>query len=303
MRPFILLLVVGLAARANAQSAAAPAPAEFDALLTRVVNAAKEYENGFRNLVAEETKLEEILDQSGTVKKQREVVSDLLVYRSSRNAEQTAEYRDVRAVDGKAVEARSQRVLDLLSKASKSSSSRNELETIVRESRRYNLRYTVNGFTIGQPGLFLEKRGEFDVEWAGRDHVSGHEVVVIDYRDKTVSRVFDKAFSRNGATSTLMRGRLWVDEATAQLRRDRWEVLGNVPGRHDPVLLIGRESTYTESRYGILVPERIVYEFHERGKAVRNQAPPFFTIERTTCTYGAFRKFDVATQEAIGTPK
>jgi hypothetical protein len=148
----------------------------------------------------------------------------------------------------------------------------------------------------------LEKRKEFDVEWVGREQVSGHEVVVIDYRDNTTSRVFDKTFKSNGVTSTLMGGRLWVDVATAQLRQDRWEVLGNVPGREEPVLLIRRVSTYTESRYGILVPERIVYEFHERGKAGGKQAPPFFTVQRTTCTYGAFRRFDVATEETIGVP-
>jgi hypothetical protein len=72
-----LLLVVGLTALAAAQtgagfpqaaqSAGAPSPAEFDALLTRVVNAAKEYGKTFRNLVAEETKVDQVLEQSGTV--------------------------------------------------------------------------------------------------------------------------------------------------------------------------------------------------------------------------------------------
>ena len=302
MKRCILLLVLGLTARANAQSATAPSPAEFDALLTRVVSAAKEYGKGFRNLVAEEIKVDQMLDQSGAIKKQREIVGDLLVYQSSRDAEQTAEYRDVRAVDGKALEKRSNRVVDLLSKASKSSSLRSELETITRESQRYDLRWSVGGLTINQPGLGLEKRGEFDAEWVGREHIGDHEVVVIDYRDKTLSRIFDKTFKSNGVASTLMRGRLWVDAVTAQLRQDRWEVLGNIPRRQEPVLLIRRQSTYTESRYGILVPERIVYEFHERGKASGNQAPPFFPIQRTTSTYGDFRRFDVVTEERIGAP-
>jgi hypothetical protein len=229
-------------------------------------------------------------------------VGDLLVYQSARDADATIEYRDVRVVDGKAVSKRSGRVVDLLSRATTSSSVRKELEAISRESRRYDLRYTVTGLTVNQPGIMLDKRDEFDVEWIGREHLSGHEVVVIDYRDKTVSRIFDKAFARNGVATTQMRGRLWVDATTAQLRQDRLEVLGSVPGREKPVLLVGRISAYKESRYDILVPERIVYEFHERGKAGKNQLPPFFTIARTTCTFGAFRKFDVATEESIETP-
>jgi hypothetical protein len=76
MKPFIPLCVVGLTALASAQvgSKLPPSPAEFDALLSRVVNAAKEYGAGFRNLVAEETKIDQMLDQSGAVKKQRETM-------------------------------------------------------------------------------------------------------------------------------------------------------------------------------------------------------------------------------------
>src|SRR5215470_81708 len=117
----------------TAPSTAAPSSAEIDAVITGVVNAAKEYEKVFRNLVADETRLVEVFDQSGQVKKRREIASDLVVYPSSRDAAETAEYRDVRSVDGKAVEKRSKRALDVLTRASQSTSIKKELDLINRE--------------------------------------------------------------------------------------------------------------------------------------------------------------------------
>jgi hypothetical protein len=42
------------------------------------------------------------------------------------------------------------------------------------------------------------------------------------------------------------------------------------PGIHpalpEPVTILRHEATYTESRFGILVPERSVFEWYERGK-------------------------------------
>jgi hypothetical protein len=289
---------------AVAQATGAPATTDFDALVTRVANAEKEYEKVFRNLVAEETKDEQLFDPSGAVKKQRKIVSDLLVYQSSHDVTERTEYLDVREVDGKAVGKRSKRVLELLSKASKASSMQSELQTIGRESSRYDLAYTLRGLTISQPGMWFEKPGDFHVEWAGREQIDGHDVVVIDYRDNMPNR---GDFSRgwllsNGVTSSVMRGRMWVDAATGQLRRDRWELTGIHPALQEPVTLVRRESVYAESRFGILVPQRVVIEFFEHAKAAKNERPSFFRVNRTTCTYGEFRRFDVATEETIGTP-
>jgi hypothetical protein len=292
-------------ALAVGQVSGAPAPVDFDALVTRVANAEKEYEKVFRNLVAEETKDEQLFDQSGAIKKQRKIVSDLLVYQSSHDITETTEYLDVREVDGKAVGKRSKRVLDLLSKASKASSMQSELQAINRESSRYDLAYTLRGLTIGQPGMWFEKREAFHLEWAGGEQIDGHDVVVIDYRDNMPNRGdFTKQWLEgNGVASSVMRGRMWIDTATAQLRRDRWELTGIHPAFQEPVTLIRRESVYIESRFGILVPQRVVIEFFEHAKVAKSQSPSFFRANRTTCTYGEFRRFDVATQESIETPK
>jgi len=290
--------------QAPAPSTAAPSQAAIDAVITGVVNAAKEYEKVFRNLVADETKLVEVFDQSGRVEKRREIVSDLVVYQSSRDAKETAEFRDVRSVDGKAVEKRSKRALDVLTRASHSNSIKKELDQINREGLRYDLGYSFFGLTAGQPGARLADRQALRIEWAGRDQIDGHDVVVIDYQDAAPSRAHSdtKFYERNGFSSSLNRGRLWIDAGTSQVRRARWEIAFVLPAQPEPVPILREESSYTESRFGILVPGRVVYEFFERGKQPKGQPPSFFRAARTTSTYGVFRQFGVATQQTIETP-
>ena len=103
-----------------------------------------------------------------------------------------------------------------------------------------------------------------------------------------------------GITSFFERGRLWLDAATHQLRRSRWEIAGAHPALPAPIQLFGAESTYVESRFGILVPERIVVEWYEN---LKSKAKPVFGLAaRTTYTYAAFKRFGVTTDETIATP-
>ena len=72
------------------------------------------------------------------------------------------------------------------------------------------------------------------------------------------------------------------------------------PALPAPVQLFGAESTYVDSRFGILVPERIVVEWYENLKS--KAKPAFALAARTTYTYGAFRQFGVTTDEAVARP-
>ena len=314
---------VSLAAGAfqgTASSTPAPAPSELDAVVTRFVTAAREYQRVFLNLVAEETKVAEVFDQSGRLKKQRTIVADLLVYRpvQVRNEKapkinlkmaffistspDAAEFRDVRAVDGKAVAKQSTRALDLLTRASQSGSRQKEIEIINRESFRHDLGYGFTGVTINQP-VWLELREMFPAKWVGRERIDGHDVVVLDYQEAPGTSHLNREFYKDqGFTSSFTRGRVWIDAVSSQLRRDRWEVAGVHPALPDPVTIVRREGTFTESRFGILVPQRGVVEFFERGKQVKNQPPTYFRAARTTFTCTAFRQFNVATEETIATP-
>ena len=84
--------------------------------------------------------------------------------------------------------------------------------------------------------------------------------------------------------------------------RDVRAVAGVHPALPGPVTIVRREGTFTESRFGILVPQRAVVEFFERGKQANSQPQTFFRAARTTFTYTAFRQFSVATEETIAAP-
>ena len=146
-------------------------------------------------------------------------------------------------------------------------------------------------------------REEFRFSWVGPAQVNGHNVVELEYRE-VVPRDMDprlvRLYKGMGITSFFERGRFWVDAATHQLRRSRWEIAGVHPALPAPIPLVGLESTYVESRFGIHVPERIVIEWQENRKS---KAKPVFTLAaRMTFTYGVFKQFGVATDETVAPP-
>ena len=89
------------------------------------------------------------------------------------------------------------------------------------------------------------------------------------------SRGSMRMYKGMGITSFFERGRLWLDAATYQLRRSRFEFAGVHPALPAPIQLVGYESTYVESRFGILVPERIVIEWYEN---LKSKAKPVFAL-------------------------
>lgn len=219
------LAAITLASAGRAQDS--PAPADIDALVTRFVKTSGDYQKAFLNLVAEETKVAENFDQSGGLVKRREIVSDLVVYRSH-DSKDTAEYRDVLSVDGKPVAKRNKRALDLLTRASQSTSMEKELNLINREGQRSDLGFSTVGATINQiSGAVLKSREKFRIDWVGRDRIAGHDVLVLDYQEKSPNRDHSDAkfYTQYGFSGGIIRGRLWLDAATAQLRRDRWDLV------------------------------------------------------------------------------
>ena len=75
------------------------------------------------------------------------------------------------------------------------------------------------------------------------------------------------------------------------------------PATPDPLAMTHRESTYTPSDFGILVPERIVFDWLLHFSHPKNGRPSFTLSERTTFTYGSFKRFEVATSEKVKLPE
>jgi len=298
-------LSVTLHAAAQGPGGAAPPSAEnLDRLVSRHVANARAYDAAFRNLTAEETKTSEEFARDGRLKQRRVIVSDLVVYQSPRDRLETTEYRDIQSVDGKPIEKRGKRALELFGRVSQAKSLEQELELIDRESQRYELHYRVVGSTVHQVIGTPQSRIEIAFHWVGREQIESHDVNVIDYVHRE-NQSLDSYHAGMGVTAISGRGRLWLDAETAQLRRARWELVGQHPAFQDPIVLIRSVHDYADSRLGILVPQRIVFEWFESEKwSPKSKQPPSFTLAaRTAFTYGAFRKFEVTTQEVIETPR
>jgi hypothetical protein len=297
-----ILLGVGTFASTATTMWQAPTPAEMDQWITRHNATRAEYSKVFLNLVAEETKVLEIFDSSGRLDKRREIISDLLVYQSS--GEQTAELRDVRSVDGKAVNNRDKRILDLIRNAGKTDSVEKELARIDREGHRYDLDFTVSNTTVS-PGCFV-LRDHFRFEWVGRDRIGSNDVVIIDYREEGPSMATMSSRDKQmGLTALLLRGRLWLDATTSQLRQERCEIAGVHPALSEPVTVVRvqREHINTDNSLGILTPKRIIVDYFQPVKMQKNKPPVFGIVGRTTLTYGNFRRFDVTAHQTISPPE
>jgi hypothetical protein len=274
---------------------------DFDQLVNRFLANAEEYEKTFRNLVAEETKVLEVYRASGQVQKRRQIVSDLVVYHSSRDGrDATTEYRDVRSVDGRPIERRSERALQLLTSAAKAESIEKELESIDRETSRHEFNRHLRGTTVRQGGVLRQWRDAFRVERAGREQIAGRDVVVLDYRQTRPIPGFALPVPREfGNPPPIHRGRIWLDAQTGQLWRHVWELAWPHPASSVPLVMLRQESAYGPSRFGILVPERIVWDWLTHFDHPRNGRPSFALSERATFTYGSFRRFEVVTDEQL----
>jgi hypothetical protein len=278
---------------------------DLDRLVTRFLSASDEYRKIFRNLVAEETKVIEVYKASGAIDKRRQIVSDLLVYQPRRGAKDDAvEYRDVYSVDGKVVERRGERALKLIENASRAKSLEKELEAINRETFRHEFDRHLSGVAISQAGLSHERRDAFQFEQAGRDRIGGRDVIVVSYRQKptTPSRTRLPLPKEVRDPSFLQGGRLWLDPETGHVWRDVWEITVSSSSFSERHVIIHKESVYVPSRFGIPVPERIEFQWRLRYSGPKDGGPSFGLSERTTFTYGSFKRFDVATQENVQLP-
>ena len=71
------------------------------------------------------------------------------------------------------------------------------------------------------------------------------------------------------------------------------------PAVTEPLMVLRLERFYGPSRFGILLPQRIVFEWFMRFSYPKNGRPSFLLSERTTFTYDAFKRFNVATEEKL----
>ena len=261
---------------------------------------ADQYFELFTDLTAEETKVVEEFRGSGEISQHREIVSDLIVYRSQVDRGSISEYRDVKSVDGVAVAGREQRVLALFERGEKAGSARDELTRVSKEGSRYDLDHSVSGLTIGQAlPLRASARAFFDFSIAGEERVNGRPVLVVAYEQVAPNPRFGFDLSLPSylrGQPPAYRGRLWLDEETAQLWREVREVVVHAPSSRDAVVVQRVEFSYAPSRFEIPLPSRIV--FGAFLKFSRNDGRTTSSLDyRVTFSYGEFRRFTTSSDE------
>lgn len=284
-----------------------PDSAEVEELIRRARLGVSEYEARFKDLTADEEQKVEEYDAAGKLKRQRRIVSELVIYQSQLDTSRTAEYRNVRSVDGRAVARREERLVNLFKRLAAADSVKKELDRISRENQRYAHRYSMNGLTLHQGGLLHENvRAAFQFAVAGRERVDGREVIVLQYQQVAqsphLSLEFHSLPSALKGAEPLYRGRLWLDAETAQIWREERELTLRHSSWNQPLVLWRFEFEYVGSGFGILTPRRIVWSSYDNGRTGADKLPELLLGGKVTFEYSAFRRFDVNSPDASLNP-
>ena len=294
-----------------AQTAPMPTPMTTPNLETILAEAQKQseaYRESFRNLLAEETKTFEEFDKNENLDEKTVVKSNFLVYQSGKDAKITTELRNVVEVDGKLVPNSQQRSNDFLGELGKVSTLEKELKKIQSEGSKYDKTLEVYGFTLNEAIVLNPKIRPFvDFKLLGAENYQGGEVYVVSYQQtkKSPYVIVNDNSPRTGEpgldfdvnvpgalknADKLVRGKLWIDAKTFQIRREEQELIVQSP---EPILLLTSSFEYQSSDYGLLVPKRINVTSYELKK--QKSDGKFAPVKNTSVNfdYSKFRQTNV----------
>ena len=273
-------------------------------LLSRGDARRQEYVEAFKNLIAVETRLTEIIDRNGRVEKKRVVVSDFLVYRSGLRDDLVSEYRIARAVDGRPVRTSTEDAIRQFQKLAGSKTLAQESERLKQANLKHGLRYFMWGATL-HPLRMLEWQQRLGVEFAiaGREGVAGRDAIVLDYRLKELRSIRAQGIYRHfDAPRSAMRGRAWLDTSDGRLLRWEHEITVSDRDITTPVAVVRYEHEYEPSAFGLWTPKRIVVSFFDKVRE-KNAPPAVRVAGRVTFTYADFKRFSVSTTTDIKAPQ
>lgn len=283
-----------------------------DEILKRASEQTKEYLQTFRNLAATEKKTFETLRSNGSVKKSRTVESNFIVYQLSKQDDKIVEYRHVLAVDGKRLEKADLRAQDFFEKLMKVENSSRELEQIKNESLRYDDEVQFDGYTLFQGVALSSKLADVvDHDLARTEIIDGVETYVLNYQQVSPSNFvflvrkdkaapadslisFDPGDRSNEEMNVRLRGTLWIDKATLQIRREMRELTIQPDGTAQPTVISQTKFNYQNSEFGILTPKRIestIYHYDKKKATTTAEVRAIFE-------YSSFSRPDVEVESS-----
>ncbi|HMO82429.1 MAG TPA: hypothetical protein PKD24_16765 [Pyrinomonadaceae bacterium] len=281
---------------------------ELRSFLDKVDEQAKRYTELFRDLTATETRVDELFDRRERRTIMRTVESDLVVL-ESRVDGAVQEYLIVRKVDGRPIRNSDRRALSFLSKLSKATSSKSELQQLQSENLRHVIGIRYYGYILSPlivTSANLAPFLEFTV--SGSESADGHDVLIIDYRQ--VKQTPDIAFEINAPSELKVReavlsGRMWVSKENHQLFRLEERVMLISERFSEPFCFLFRNVTFRQSRFDINVPAKMIWETYSPildRKVVRrtdDQLSPGSRVNaRSVSAFGEFERFNVEVRSA-----
>ena len=271
-----------------------------------------EYINEFKNLLSQETKSFEIYDKKGDIKKRRSLVSTFIVYPLTRKEGSVEEFRNIISVDNKPVSNADKRAQEFFEDVAKAESSEKEIEKIEKEASRYDEEVTITGLTLYQaPAIADNLRPYFDFKLNGIETLDGKQVYVIAYtqiKDSPYVSIDGKRNAENGKLSLIydlavddaraykprLSGKLWIDAATLQIRKETRNLTIKSDEMAAAVSSIDTTLEYQDSSFQVLTPKRLVfiqYNIDKKSQGPRKEVA-------VTFDYTNFTKPDVEVKSA-----
>ena len=278
-------------------------------ILTESQKKTEFYRETFKNLLADELKTFEEFGKNGNSDKKTTIKSSLLVYQSGKIANATAELRNVLEVNGKLIPDSQKRGEEFLAELDKQTTLESELKKLESDGLRYDTTWRVSGLTLNQ-GVVLAPNliRFFDFKLEGKENLQGNEVYVISYqqtkkspnilvneKDKLTTAEFTVGFdldipNKLKKTDFFLRGKLWIDSKTFQIRREERNLTAQTT---EPIVLVSNLFEYQASDYGILVPKNISLTIFKAKKEKGNDK--YSTVKHTKISfeYSRFRQTNV----------
>jgi len=284
----------------------------LETILTEAGKQTANYREAFKNLLATETKTYERYDKNGDEKDRTVIESNFFVYQSSKDENVSSELRNIVKVDGKLVPEGQARADRFLAELQKSKTVENELEKIQDEGSRYDKSLETSGLTLFEAFVLTDKlRPYFDFKLLGSENYQGNEVFIVSYQQMKKSpfiKINEKKSKEKDVkannfdanlpgslkkTDTFLRGKLWIDARTYQLRREEQQLTVQTA---DPLIASETIFEYQPSEYEILVPKQISLLYNSIKKASKNNQFNAVKDTKITFDYSQFKKSEVDVQ-------
>jgi len=248
-------------------------------LVDRAGRYVQEYEKQFSAVVCEEHQTQRVLRADGRARKRRDLRSDVLLVKTG---EKTVMFRDVIAVDGKAVRDRQERLRKLFLDAGASRTAMRQARAIGDESARYNIGFSRGLDALMVPLEILQPRTAPGFRFSTADQGLAFQ----EFQSPSLIRYR----SGQGARDMFLNGRFTLDADTGRVRAANLKA-------SNPVFELTLDVRYVEDpKVELLVPADMQEQYRHAEK------PEEDWLE-VSSTYANYRRFQVTVNERIEEPK